>query len=116
MPHLRKAYPMNQRTDAPSKPEVSELWDALNRRDESLVTRILNLRAANDRLTAENTALRSERGASADEARNGALEEAARVCESLFASHYDHSQRKVGGIECAKAIRNLKDAAMKASK
>ena len=39
---------------------------------------------------------------------DGAIEAAAAACEGLFADHYDHSQRKVGALECAKAIRALK--------
>lgn len=31
--------------------------------------------------------------------------EAAKVCVDLFAGHYDPSPRKVGGLECAAAIK-----------
>ena len=34
-------------------------------------------------------------------------EEAAKVCEALYANHYAHSQRKVGADNCAAAIRGM---------
>lgn len=39
---------------------------------------------------------------------NEAIEAAAKRCEAVFADHYEHSQRRVGSLICAEAVRALK--------